>query len=412
MVRLMTKMLAAMVVCAALHAHSAAAETYHWVQYGLAGLEVRAITDQPACPPATIDGAPQVMAVRAAPGDQYPVTACALPLPAGAKSAAVSGVPVALLGKEPTRIAVIGDTGCRLKGMAVQACNDPQQWPFRLIAEVVAQLKPDLVIHVGDYHYRETACPEGNAGCAGSPYGDNWPVWRADFFAPADTLLRGAPWVFVRGNHEDCERGGKGWSRILDPYAFEAAKSCNDPGQPLIVRLPGLTLAVMDVATAREDKADDQQASAFREQYRSLAGLAGPVWLLQHRPIWSPGGTFSGKLIGDNKTLAVAADGMIPDSVGLMLSGHHHLFQVLNYQANIPVQIVSGNSGDYLNPGSPADPAGWVVNGVPVKSGLHIPGTFGFSMFEKKDGVWQLTNYDRLGVARASCLVKDRAAAC
>lgn len=412
MARHMTKKFAAFLLCAALQPQLAAAETYHWLQYGAAGLEVRAVTDQPACPPATVDGAPQAMAVRAAPGEHYPVTACALPLPAGAKSAAVSGVPVAIPDKEPTRIAVIGDTGCRLKGMAVQACNDPQQWPFRLIAEVVAQLKPDLVIHVGDYHYRETPCPEGNAGCAGSPFGDNWPVWRADFFAPADTLLRVAPWVFVRGNHEDCERGGRGWSRTLDPYAFDAVKSCNDPGKPLIVRLPGLTLAVMDVATTREDKVDDQQASALREQYRSLAAVAGPIWILQHRPIWSPGGTFSGKLIGDNKTLAVAADGLIPDSVALLLSGHHHLFQVLNYSANIPVQIVSGNSGDYLNPGGQTDPAGWVINGVTVKSGLHMPGAFGFSMFEKKDGGWQLTNYDRLGVARASCLIKDRAAAC
>jgi hypothetical protein len=237
-------------------------------------------------------------------------------------------------------------------------------------------------------------------------------VWRADFFAPADTLLRVAPWVLVRGNHEDCERGGKGWSRTLDPYAFDAAKGCNDPGKPLIVRLPGLTLAVMDVATTREDKADDQQATVLRDQYRSLADVAGPIWILQHRPIWSPGGMFGGKLVGDNKTLAIAADGILPDSVGLMLSGHHHLFQVLNYPAGIPVQIVSGNSGDALNPGGQTDPAGWVINGVTVKSGVHMPGTFGFSMFEKNDGGWQLTNYDRLGGVRASCLIKERTAAC
>ncbi|HMJ41999.1 MAG TPA: metallophosphoesterase [Pseudolabrys sp.] len=412
MVRFTTKSFAAIAVCAALQSYAAMAETYHWLQYAPAGLEVRAVTDQAACPPATVDGAPQTMAVRAAPGEHYPVTACTLPLPAGTKSAAIAGVPVAMPSREPTRIAVIGDTGCRLKGMAVQACNDPQKWPFRLIAEVVAQLKPDLVIHVGDYHYRETPCPEGEAGCAGSPFGDNWPVWRADFFAPADTLLRVAPWVLVRGNHEDCERGGKGWSRILDPYAFDTAKGCNDIGKPLLVRLPGLTLAVMDVATAREERVDDSQVPAFRDHYRALAEVTGPIWIVQHRPIWSPGGTFGGKLIGDSKTLAVAADGLIPENVGLMLSGHHHLFQVLQYQTNLPVQIVSGNSGDALNPGAPTNPAGWVVNGVTVKSGLHVPGSFGFSMFEKKDGGWQITNYDRLGAARTSCVIKDRAATC
>ncbi len=412
MVRLMTIVSAAILVCVSFYPYAVAAETYRWLQYAPGGLEVRAVTDQPVCPSASVDGAPQAMTVRAPPGEHYPVTACALPLPAVAKSAAIAGVPVAMPVQEPRRIAIIGDTGCRLKGMAVQACNDPQQWPFRLIAEVVAQLKPDLVIHVGDYHYRETPCPEGNAGCAGSPFGDNWPVWRADFFAPADTLLRVAPWVLVRGNHEDCERGGKGWSRTLDPYAFDAAKGCNDPGKPLIVRLPGLTLAVMDVATAREDKVDDQQVPAFREQYRSLTDVTGPVWVLQHRPIWSPGGMFSGRLVGDNKTLAAAADGVIPDNVGLMLSGHHHLFQMLEYQANLPVQIVSGHSGDSLNPGASTDPAGWVVNGVTVKSGLHMPGSFGFSMFEKQNNGWRIRNYDRLGVARASCFINNRTTAC
>ena len=119
-----------------------------------------------------------------------------------------------------------------------------------------------------------------------------------------------------------------------------------------------------------------------------------------------------GNLVGDNKTLSVAASDVIPDNVTLILSGHHHLFQVLNYQPNLPVQIVSGNSGDYLNAGSSSDPAGWVINGITVKSGLHMPGSFGFSIFEKQNDGWQLTNYDRLGIARASCFIKGRTAAC
>jgi hypothetical protein len=415
MSRILTAMRVAILFFVALNTFSsvASAETFHWLQYGPDGLEVRAIVDQPACPKATVDGVQKTMTIRAVPGEQYPITVCALSVPAAAQAAAIADVPLTLPGQEPRRIAVIGDTGCRLKGSAVQACNDPQQWPFRLIAEVVAQLKPDLVIHVGDYHYRETPCPAGEAGCAGSPYGDNWPVWRADFLAPADTLLKVAPWVFVRGNHEECDRGGRGWSRALDPYAFDSATGCSGVGNPLVVRLRGLTLAVLDVSSAREERLDDVQAHAFREQYRSLAATTvGPTWILQHRPIWSPGGTFAGKLVGDNKTLAAAAIDMIPEHVTLILSGHHHLFQVLNYRSNLPVQIVSGNSGDYLNGGSSIDPAGWLINGVKVKSGLHMPGSFGFSIFEKQNGGWQLTNYSRLGVARTSCLIKDRTAAC
>src|SRR5471032_108291 len=284
MPRPMTTIRASILFCAVLVAFSsiASAESYHWLQYGPDGLEARAITDQAACPAAEIDGVQSVMNVRAAPGEQYPVTVCALPIPAGAKSAAIANVPLSVPSSEPKRIAVIGDTGCRLKGSTVQACNDPQQWPFRLIAEVVAQLKPDLVIHVGDYHYRETPCPAGDTGCAGSPFGDIWAVWQADFFAPADTLLKVAPWVFVRGNHEECDRGGRGWSRALEPYAFDAANGCNGVGKPLIVRLPGLTLGVMDVSSALENNLDETQAQLFREQYRSLsATTTGPIWILQ-----------------------------------------------------------------------------------------------------------------------------------
>ena len=83
-------------------------------------------------------------------------------------------VPVA----NPQRILVVGDTGCRIKGASLQACNDPMQWPFLAVSQAAAGLKPDLIIHVGDYLYRESPCPAGNAGCAGSPWGDNWVTAR------------------------------------------------------------------------------------------------------------------------------------------------------------------------------------------------------------------------------------------
>ncbi len=77
------------------------------------------------------------------------------------------------------------------------------------------------MIHVGDYVYRETPCPEGNTTCAGSPWGYGWDVWNADFFEPAAPLLANAPWLVVRGNHENCARAGEGWLRFLDPLPME-----------------------------------------------------------------------------------------------------------------------------------------------------------------------------------------------
>src|SRR5262249_30984089 len=139
---------------------------------------------------------------------------------------------------------------------------------------------------------------------------------------------------------------------------------------------------------------------------------SGPTWVLQHRPIWSPGGAFGGQLVGDNKTLAAAATGVIPDNVTAILSGHHHLFQVLAYTTKLPLQVLAGHGGDYLNDGFAPDPAGWVVNGVTVKNGVNAPGVFGFALMEKRGDGWKITSHDRNGGALTSCLLVGRSANC
>ena len=392
---------------------TARAEHYSWTQYAATGLEARAITDAGACPIARINGAAVVMTVRAAPGPDYAVTACAVPVPPDATSLLIGDTAVALPVAAPKRIAVIGDTGCRLKGSYTQACDDPAQWPFKQLAERLAADKPDLIIHVGDYHYRETPCPPGNMGCAGSPFGDNWDVWRADFFAPARALLPVAPWVMVRGNHEDCQRGGKGWSRFLEPTAFDAGVGCNGPTPLYTVQLPQLALAIADTALAPEEKIDPKQAAWFREQYAALTKLGpAPIWLLQHRPIWSAGGTLAGFPFGDNKTLAAAARSTLPGAVTLMLSGHHHIFQALTYKDDLPAQIVSGHGGDYLNTGASVDPAGWSINGVTVSAGLHDVGTFGYLLMEPDGAGWIATNFDINGKPRHRCVILGRQVTC
>jgi hypothetical protein len=155
-------------------ASPAIADGFRWTQYVPGGIEARAITDKPDCPSATINGAPAPMAKRSAPGPNYPMLVCALPLPRTATAVTVDGFPLPLPVTRPNRILLIGDTGCRLKDSFVQACNDTALWPFQVGADVASLLRPDLVIHVGDFHYRETACPAGNVGCAGSPFGDTW----------------------------------------------------------------------------------------------------------------------------------------------------------------------------------------------------------------------------------------------
>ncbi len=71
--------------------------------------------------------------------------------------------------------------------------------------------------------------------CGGTPAGDNWEAWNADFFAPAAKLLAGAPWVFTRGNHESCDRSWRGWFYYLDPRPWDG--TCQEYSPPYTVKI-------------------------------------------------------------------------------------------------------------------------------------------------------------------------------
>ena len=160
----------------------------------------------------------------------FPVAVCEAPLPAGSRRAKVDGVRLPVPKREVRRIVVIGDTGCRMEvsDHAYQPCNDRAKFPFARIAARAAKWGPDLVVHVGDYEYRENPCPAAETGCAGSVWGYGWDAWAADFFTPAAPLLAAAPIAPARGNHESCARAGQGWWRFLDGHPAAAAHDCDD----------------------------------------------------------------------------------------------------------------------------------------------------------------------------------------
>jgi hypothetical protein len=167
------------------HAQSVKLEAAY-VVLGPQGAVARAVVAHATrCPAIAIDGSEQAMNVRALPDAAFPVLVCELPLAAGTKSASIENLPLPVLKPTLTAVAAFGDTGCRLKAAKrsakadaddqergkFQDCNIPARWPFASLAASVAAAKPDLVIHVGDYLYRESACPPRDSGCARSPHG-------------------------------------------------------------------------------------------------------------------------------------------------------------------------------------------------------------------------------------------------
>ena len=372
-----------------------------WVQYGPDGPEARAVTAG-ACPALVIDGKAVAMQLRAPASADFPAV-CAAPVPKDSTSLSIDGralpVPVA----QPTHILVLGDTGCRIQGETAQACNDPRAWPFAGLSAAAVALKPDLILHLGDYLYRESSCPKGNAGCAGSPHGDNWQSWNADLFAPAAPLLAAAPIIFVRGNHEDCDRAGAGYLRLLGPDSWNGA--CNPHLLPYEVKLDGTAIAVLDDSAAPDTSIDQAGLPAYADDLAAL-GKFGPVWLALHRPIW---GLISGPLnipIGGNATMiAAAGSSLIPKDVALMLSGHIHTFEAINYDHGVPPQIVAGHGGDNLD-ATPSDLSGAIFqghSGISVKDGISVHG-FGFLMLTKAGRGWTIDLYDSAGGHERRCL--------
>lgn len=238
----------------------------------------------------------------------------------------------------PERVLVLGDTGCRETPAEHQNCAT--DWHFKAIADASAELKPDLIVHVGDYTYRKN-CGWGEEGCPGS---DNalreWSVWEDDFFAPAQSLLAAAPWVFVRGNHEDCayrdERAWVGWTQFFSPQALAGNQPCNVPNSSLMEHF------AFDSGAARPLNLYVLNANVANYTHGDKFSSLNPSqenWILTHVPFWSK---------NTRRHHEPFPNGSWPAS-DLMLSGHVHLFalhQADSYGTrNAPLQVIQGASG-------------------------------------------------------------------
>ena len=332
-------------------ASAARADQRAWIEMTATGPQARVETTDPRCPGLYLDGRLAPMQLRAGPDGAFPTNLCQLDIPAGTKRASVGFQALPLPHGPPQRILIFGDTGCRLKGMAVQDCNDPKAWPFPTVVRRALERKPDLVIHVGDYYYRESPCPEGHTGCAGSPYGDAWATWKAEFFDPARPLLNAAPWVFVRGNHESCARGARGWFRQLD--AGPRPLACPAMSAPFRVALGDLNLYILDSADAEDRGTPAEAVAGVAGQFNAIKGelAQAPGWIITHRPIWAltpiarigPVGPLELSL---NATEEAAVKDRDLAGAQMIVSGHIHHFAAYDFYGRRPSQLVAGTGGD------------------------------------------------------------------
>ncbi|MGI4950787.1 MAG: metallophosphoesterase family protein [Janthinobacterium lividum] len=465
-----------------------AAVVNQWVQFAPNDtVLIRAIEDTPAngCPVATLDGNPLTLAPRGtvttpatAPKAYYPVLMCeSAALPAfGHTGATVASVPLKMPVANPRRILVIGDTGCRITTATAssQNCNDPAQFPLQFVANYAATFQPDLIVHTGDFLYREQPCPTGFTGCAGTPAFDNWDSWNADWFTPARNLIAAAPLALSRGNHESCNRGARGWFRLLDVRAYDqAAVDCTGPYVPMagapgakgpltrydytdpyVVKAGSVSLLMFDSSDSNTTAPDTTTTSGdagptkgmtipqiYTQQLQAvLPGLsASSLFFVTHKSSYDirlaagPNGSRQGGDATQQSVFGALANGGVPAPIKLIVSGHDHQFQVVNFQdASFAPQLVVGNSGTLLDNQSGAQPQTFTPDTTPGQTGAAyylpgLPGTpttliqnvsnkseYGFTVMDAATGGFIANVYNTSSgkLARCALRLNPRSMAC
>ncbi len=373
------------------------------------------------CPALRADGEDVKMDVRADekplfPGDEkprelppasFPVIVCEATLKPGTAAASLGdkyrlALPPAVI----KRIVVLGDTGCRVKGKKTQTCGDPKAWPYKRLADLAAAAGPDLVIHVGDYLYREKC---KGASCTKTGYG--WDIWNADFFLPSQRLLAKAPWIMARGNHEACDRAGEGWARFLD--GPKPGSHCPQVSDSILVDLGDIGFAVVDsssLAEADESNPADPDIKQLRDKYDAIARrIPGNAWLVTHAPFNGLRATKTGSKF-DNTVLNDALAKRLVPGIKMIVSGHIHLFEGLNFSDGRLPQLVVGSSGTNLAT-APSS-----TKGIPLhRKRSVILQSFGFMLWERDDAegtAWNGKLVGTDGQTLVSCRMEGKGLDC
>lgn len=417
-------MMVVVLLCSSVHA-GGEQSIYSWVTLTGQGQAIaRVAIEGGRCPDIEVDGVNEPMALRSqsgAPSGFQNIDVCEYAISSTTSSLSVDGEPLPIPSSQPQKIAIIGDTGCRMKGSTFQNCNNvaglDNPWLFEQLAKKLAAMQPDLIIHVGDYHYRETPCPEGNAGCAGSPYGDNWDSWKIDFFEPAQALLPQAPWIFTRGNHEDCERAWRGWFYFLDaaPLTSKTFDQCAEYTVPYVVPFSDFQVAVLDSTTVPHSFSPPPNPATvdkYRVDFNQInqwAKQGNVTWLMTHRPLWgvssytdNRGATQISAVDFTLQTaLAASEEKVLDNNVKLLLAGHVHKYEFINFDDGRPPQMVAGASGTKLGPAITPDIIAAnqsVFDELNLKpENFHAYDEISFAILTPVDGGWQVTVHGLAG---------------
>ncbi len=250
---------------------------------------------------------------------------------------------------------------------------------FKDIAEKMStDSENKITVHLGDFIYsnqRNLYRITGNRNMVK----ETWSVWKEEFFIPAQKLLQKTPFVFTRGNHEECKEVGgfRGWFYFFDGKsgpvtAIDEAvcKTNYKIADSYLVNFGKTIIAVLDSAHAKSSSETPAETTKYSGELTHLnkqiielkkqkENKTKKVLIATHRPFW---GLIDRTIqtITLQKAYAEAFPKQPTDpavkpltnsdeksSFDHILSGHTHLFDLLKFKAHRDIsQIIVGNSGN------------------------------------------------------------------
>lgn len=327
------------------------------------------------------------------------------------------------LKNEPIKLtlAVIGDTGCRLKESkkqkSYQNCESSSDWPYPQIVKQLQKENYDFLIHTGDYHYREHCADPKICKNYQGHIGYGWGAWWDDFYWPSQGLFNKSPVLFVRGNHEDCQRAYAGWGP-LSSMGSSFLKICEQIESSQWIELNDLVLINFDDSAFEDRKPLTEvekqlwlkkfQILVERIQNQKKINKEKEFWFLTHKPVYGffpDSETAEPTEISNNLSELLKQSGLLKN-IDFVLSGHIHNQQIYLGEETLK-QIIVGHSGSAL------DPFGRQLRLQKIISTTVNKDSFGYALFQRKAfKQWTWDFKDQKGQLVLSCEIQSKKINC
>ncbi len=203
-----------------------------------------------------------------------------------------------------------------------------------------------------------------------------------------------------------------------------------DYSPPVRISAGDLGLLLFDSSCAGEEPGSmacnkGQEATIYPSRFATVNNLAnqagGDNVLLTHTPIWTINGVQGGSPTWISQTLADATNHTLDPNIKTVLSGHVHLYEMLDFGSNPPMgqhrppQVTVGSSGTTLDNQTWTDSqiiGQQQVDNVIVNN-LITRRLFGYAVLQDSGGTWNLRYHDQSGgqVTGTNCTLNNQGTA-